>query len=445
MGANDADGRLRRIEPAAALVLVLLKLNVLRIGWGHQVGFDSAAWLEVFGLTHWFEPLLPPRAAFNSYHPPLAFLLTRLVYGFHPHAVEACQIVSTLSFIGGFLALRSALRHIGWLWSVPGVCFLYGGLSLPVYVWLARETGCADSLSFFWFSAALALAVRLFWQPVPRAFWREPGTTVRTTLLGLVLAAGMLTKYTGIVAFGVPFLVLVVRRGPRAVLRESASPIAAAIAAVIVAAPLFWSHGWVPERQLMPEGVEWQVADELKKLRAERDAEGLAFAARMLRYPQVPLLAGDVPDTTSFPGSIWFQTWKKDAAVGRQSPLSTAVSNVYLCAFALLLFGGTALFLLRRRRISDGWWHLGCILLVILVVFSLAALAHAWQLPTFGWRPFKSKYMAAGLLWFSYAAALTATGAPSGEVRSPWRRRRDGLVLLALALFVFINHLLPVY
>lgn len=436
---------LRRVERFAAFVFVLLKLYVLYDAWGVLQGFDPASWLDVFRATHWFEPLPSPRAFFASYHPPLSYLLARIVYWFYPHETDACMIVSTLAMIGGFFALRSALRHVGWLLSLPGVWLLYGGTSVPLLVWLGLETGSYDGLLFFWFTLALSLAVRLLWQPRPLALWRDARAMVLTTLLGLVLAAGMLTKFTAFMAFGVPFLIVLVRRGPRALVREVGAPAAACVIAVIVIAPLFHQRYWIPERRLMPSALDWQIPEELEGLRADRDAHRLRFLRRMLRSPERPIVGTNQPVVDSFVHTIWLHTWKRDETLGGQAKLSAQVSDFYVRVFAFLLPAGTILFLIRRRKIPEDWRHLGWVLLVLAAVFCGAALYFAWQYPVFGWRAFKGKYICPAMLWIGYATAPVLLGAWFPAAGSRLHRYLSTVALLALVLFVFLNHLLPVY
>jgi len=90
----------RRIEPHLAVLLVALKFLVVWRAWGRYQGFDAPHWLTVFRATHWFEPLPPTRALIASYHPPLSYLLGRLIYVLIPREVEASQLLSTLSILG---------------------------------------------------------------------------------------------------------------------------------------------------------------------------------------------------------------------------------------------------------------------------------------------------------------------------------------------------------
>ena len=193
---------------------MLLKLNVLLMAWGNIQGFDGGPWIDMFRATHWFEPLPDPRSLFGAYHPPLSYLVCRVIYAAYPHEVEASQILSTLAGIGATFALRDTLRTLGILWPLPGLAMLYVTASLPLLVWLSIETSY-DALVFMWFTVALALSVRLFWAPAPPAWWKKTGYVARVALFGFALAAGLFTKFNALFALLLPFLVIFARRGDR--------------------------------------------------------------------------------------------------------------------------------------------------------------------------------------------------------------------------------------
>jgi hypothetical protein len=74
----------------------------------------------------------------------------------------------------------------------------------------------------------------------------------------------------------------------------------------------------------------------------------------------------------------------------------------------------------------------------------VSALAFGWKYPLFSWGVFKAKYMIPAMLWIPYAALVPLsefTLVPHGF----WRRSIASLAILALLVFVFVNHWLPVY
>ena len=434
------------LERILCVTLVVLKLSVLRSTWGKAQGFDAPAWIETFRFTHWFEPLPAPRALLASYHPPLSYLLSRVIFSVIPKEVEASQLLSTLAMLAAFLGFRSALRRAGILESIAGMWLLYGGFSLPLYVWLAIETGY-DAVVLAWFMLALSLSVSLFWQPVGQRALRRISLWLRFAALVAVLLAGLYTKYSGLMAFALPFIVVWVRRGPRAFARESWLPGAACVMAIVIIAPFYYNRYYKAEHEWMPAAMKWQKQAEIAVTRQKRDADPYAFLLHMLRIPDERLSDSKRPVMDSFIHSIWFHTWKRDKWLGPQPEPSLSVSNAYATGFAYLVLFGSVAFLLRppRFREPEELREVGWILLAITAIFSISALAFAWKYPVWGWRVFKAKYMAPGILWVSFAAWV-----PIGQIRSLIRsstqlRILDGCATLALLAFMLTNHLLPVY
>lgn len=436
--------RCGRLERALCVTLVILKLYVITIAWGKTQGFDAGAWLEVFRVTHWFEPLPTARAMLASYHPPLSYLLARLFYFAIPNETGASQVLSTLALLAAFFALRSVLRQIGWLQSMAGLWLLYGGFSLPLFVWLAIETGY-DGLILTWFMLTFAVSVSLFWRPVPLAFWRNGRVLLRLSWLVILLALGLFTKYNGLLAFSLPFTIILVRRGPLALGSESFLPITVSIIALAIVAPFYYSRYYQVEHEWMPAAMEWQKTRELTATRAKRDAAPRAFLAHMLRILTESIADAPRPVMDSFVHSIWFHTWKRDKWLGKQPEPSLTVSNCYVRFFPYVLLLGTLLFLLGPRHGPKEWRQLGWVLLATTALFTVAAIAFAWKYPIWGWRVFKAKYMSPAILWVAYAAAMPLSLPRFARSQSTWRSWAEALALVALLVFMFVNHILPVY
>jgi hypothetical protein len=445
---------LRSVERVLTACLVVLKLYVLRLAWGHMQGFDALPWLEVFRLTHWFKPLPAAASTFGSYHPPLSYLLCRWIYDAYPHELEASQILSALAMLGAVFAVRDTLRTIGVLFTVPGLMMLYTTASIPLVVWMQTET-TYDALVFTWVMAALALSVRLFWAPTPARGWRRPGRLVQLLCLGGVLGAGLLTKFNTAVAFALPFLVMAVRRGPRQLRAgEIGGAVVACAIGVIIAAPLWYQRYYLPLHQLFPQPMEWLRAEDLKRAIALRDADRRAFFLHMLRIPTEPLTRTQEPVTDSFIHSVWLQIWKRDIVLGPQPSASMAVSDGYLRVFAPIVLASTAWFLARHRRMPGPWRDLGYVLLAMSAAYSVLLVYFAYKYPIWDWRVFKAKYVTPAMLWISYCVVVPVLVRPNGS-DPPWRPRgrvlRDAVTLVAVVwcllpiLFMIVNHLVPVY
>jgi hypothetical protein len=436
--------RYRYGEALLALSFVLLKLHVLYDTWGISQGYDRDICLAMLRTVRWFGPLPASSALSYSYHPPLAFLIGRLIYGLYPHAVEVSQIASTLAVLVGLFSLRYVLRFLGWLWTLPGMWLLYGGFSIPIIVSLGVET-TIESWVLAWFMLAVAVSVSLFWHQTSRPWWKDNPFARRVTLLGLVLAAGLLNKYTGLLALGVPFVIIAIRRGIKATLRESGAPIVAVLIAIVVVFPYYYEHNYKVQGIWMPGGVEYWRSQELAQARAERDAAPFTFIAHMVRYPRNLPSDPQTPVLDSFVHSIWLHTWTRDVVLGKQPEASLAISRLYSGLFAVVTLVGTALFLARRRRIPSTWRHLGWVILCIASYECLAALAFGWRYPLWDWRVFKTKYMSPAVLWIPYAAAVGFADDWFVARQATWLRWFETVGFYALVAFVLINHLLPVY
>lgn len=432
------------IEPVLCATLIFLKLGVLFRQWSKVDGFDWGGWLPVLHWTRWFEPLPSTRSVGISYHPSLSYLIGRTIYLIYPHEVETSQILSTASIIGAFVALRALLKRVGWLHTLPGLWLLYGGMSIPLFVWLAIET-CYDGLVLTWFMLALACSVALFWSSSGRRWWRNLNFTARVTGLGIVLACGMMTKVNGLVAFGLPFLIILIRRGLQGLRREFVAPLVAAAIGVVIISPYFYHHFYQVEGKVMPISIDWERPSELALERQKRDQAPLKFFLHMIRIPTQDSADPQKPELDSFISMVWTQTWKRDSWLGKQPEPSLSFSNAYAHFFTWTLLAGTGYFFVRRRQIPRDWADVGWLLMGITVVFSAAALSFSYQYPMFDWRVFKAKYMSASLFWIIYATCIVF--ADTWFTNSKWRGVRwlEHASLLALLSFVFINHLLPVY
>lgn len=436
---------LRRVELLLTTCLVLLKIHVLHDAWGRLQGFDAGPWLDVFHATHWFERLPRPEEFFASYHPPLSYLFCRWIFFVYPHEVEASQILSTLSMLGATFALRSSLRTIGMLWTLPGLSILYVGASIPLIVSLAVETSY-DALVFMWFMIALALSKRLFWWRLPAAFWRSPYCLARLTALAIALSAGLLTKFNGLIAFGVPFLVILTRRGFKGVLREGPVAGAAAMCAVIAVSPLYYSRYYKPFGQVFPTAIDWLRANDLKRALALRDSNRWAFILHMVRIPERSITGTQEPIRDSFIHSIWLHTWKLDISVGPQAPFSLAISDLYIRGAPFVLAVAAVVLVVRARRLPVAMRDFGIVLGVIAMTFCAGQLYFAWKYPLWDWGVFKAKYMTPAVLWIAFSVgALVDTWASHRPSAPFWDRFKTDAVLVLVLAFMCTNHLVPVY
>jgi hypothetical protein len=444
--AGTRTERYIQVESSLALLVVLLKIHVLHGTWGRLQGFDPYAWLDVFHATHWFAPLPPVRLWAATYHPPLSYLLGRLLTNIIPNELQASQALSTVALVIAFFCVRQLLRRIGYLWTLPGLWLLYGGISIPVVISIGVET-TYDSWVLTWFMMAFTVSVGLFWNPPTSVkWWKENHTARGVTLLGLVFAAGLLNKYTGLLSFCLPYLVILVRRGIKATFRELLAPTVAVLLGIVIAFPLYYERNYKVEHTWTPAAMEWQRKDDLVKVRAKRDADPVAFIANMLRYPKE--LPANPQETVldSFLHASWVHTWFRDSLFGHEPEPALTVSRKYSRWFAGGLLLGSAWFFARLRHIAKDWRDLGWMLLAISALFCGFALFFGWKYPLWDWKVFKTKYLTPALFWIPYAVSIGFSDSwLTSRRHRAWVRGLEDLAFFALVVFVVINHLLPFY
>jgi hypothetical protein len=121
------------------------------------------------------------------------------------------------------------------------------------------------------------------------------------------------------------------------------------------------------------------------------------------------------------------------------------VSNFYVRIFPVFMAVSASLLGLSRRRLPAVWRTWGLVVVVVLATYCGGLMSYAWKYPLWEWTPLKAKYVTPGVLWIGYCAALPFVNRSTAPV-PPWLGRAGTVGgLLAVALFMLVNHLLPVY
>lgn len=185
---------LARHAPAAALALVTLFWVLLfhRIGRiPADVGFDATAHIQYIEWIRSHLALPHPREGSAMYHPPLYHALTAALLGaLAPLGASARSILVLLPMLSG-LGMAFVARGMARIlapdapWIAAGSVLLAG--LLPMNLTIA--TGVSNEAPFA-LLASLALLVTL------RALVRERASVRDDVVIGLVLGAGALTKYS---------------------------------------------------------------------------------------------------------------------------------------------------------------------------------------------------------------------------------------------------------
>lgn len=442
-GATEEDKLWSTWETWLVRAFLLVSGGAFLLSLGHTQGFDAGAYLEVLDKVDWWKPLPGVRDTFYSFHPPFAYLLDRLVMFFRVDRNASVMVVAWSSIAGAVLLLRQTLRRIGALPSFSGVCFLGIAAGLPLYVFLAKETG-QDALILFLSVLVLHLSVALFWETPPR---KNKKVWLWAILLCATLIIGLLTKFNALLGFATPFVVIAVRhwRKPAMLIRSGALALAICAVAAACLAPFYYQRYYLTEHKWFPGQLEWQRADVLAQVRPERDKNPVAFVAHMLRLPEQGIRGVSEPIKDSFWHMLWLETWKRDAFLGPQTSASTSFSDAYSFLFLGLSLLGTVIFFVGGKKLRPEWRQFGWILLFMGALYLLAMLDFGYQYPVWDWRPFKAKYVAFALLWIPYAAAV-ALDHEAGWIAPKKRRQALSLaVVFLIGLFVVMNYALPVY
>ncbi len=201
-------------------------------------GFDAP---EHLGYIVWLlrEWTLPPAAAgFETYHPPLYHVLTALLVAAGrpaPASVSDRALLSLLPALSGlgmaFVAAamtRCLAPDAPWMQAASAIA---AGL-LPSNLTLAASVSNELPHAFL---ASIAVLVTV------RTLLKERATPSDDIVLGLLLAGGLLTKYTSLILVPTLIGVIVAKR----ILSESAPPSRVALGAARTVAVVLVLAGWV--------------------------------------------------------------------------------------------------------------------------------------------------------------------------------------------------------
>ena len=429
---------LRTNEQILLWAFLALHFVLLLMHWGEITGHDAR---EFLGTLHRMSALgsLPDfRTNLTDYHPPLSFLLARALSVFTGSPITGAQLLSSLSFLGAFLLLRSSLKRIEILYTMPGIIFLYISLSLPVFIYLARAI-TYDSFQFLLITLTFYLSIRFFWQnPIgsqSRKTWLG-----RTFLLTAVLTAGLFTKYSCLLNFFIPFFVLLIRLRAAPFKTGFMSCCIACSLALLAAIPFYYVRYYQTEGSWMPVGMEWKRPEALAQTRSFRDEQRFPFLLHILRVPSM-LFGREAPVQDSLWHHLWFDTWKGDPLWGPQTNASEFLSTFYATTALPLFFLGIAFFLWKKSRTNTAFSDLGWLLLLQSILSCAALLSFAFQYPLFDWGIFKTEYVPVVPLFITYCIAVAVHIA----TQRLSKRTYSAVMLATLLAFMSLNHLLPVY
>ncbi len=446
-GAHGARERWRCNERVLLWVFLGCHVWLLWQTLGAGRGFDVFAHTEMLGIAT-LNPLAPIRGTFLSYHPPLGFLLARGISLLGIDPLISVEVTSSLASLVAFFFLRATLGRLGILRSFLGVTFLYIASGIPLQVYLASSLNL-DVIILALTSIVLYLSIRLFWGDGEKKQWKKDSLAV---LLILALIAALLVKFSGILLLPIPLLVMLAGSG-----RRSSQGWWVALATVVIAvtltSPYYLLRYFRQEGILFPSNADVVLGEELVTARVYRDLHMEKFFF-LLFVPDCPFFfprGADMPDfhNHNYETPRFADTWK-DFWIADYNPLfqtreSSLVSLRYLQIAPWLLLLGFALWLwsFLRKRGAEEW--LGFILLAIALLFLLALTKYVYDYPHAPFKPTKGIYIAPAMWGVAYALSLALCRFPRILVLPALQRAYERLLLVLVVVFLFLNHLLPIY
>lgn len=436
MGRVRIRSTLVQLERWLLVIFVGAKAYLLWKYWDQPIGFDWGGHVEMVVVP--IDRLFLGHDLFQffySYHPPLAFLLAKVPYAFGVPVVASVQIVSTLSILLSFLLLRQTLRHLAFLETAEGVALLYLSYAIPVTIYLSRSVNM-ESILLLCASGVLWCSVHLFVDTPRHAPWYR-GLLV-ATLVGW-LAAGLFTKFTGVLLLPLPFLVawcLGTDRRPRCVI----APVIIAVTAVVAVLPYYYLRYYQATGAWLPSNTNVFDLHAQTEARQRRDAHRQDFFRALVDLPPFGHRAPQFRDMYQ-PRLLdtWQDFWIMDVylADDTQFRLGRSMAKVYLSVLTIFLVAGLTHFLVFQRPNSP-WLQFGWLTLSIFVLFVGALAAYVYANPWGGALANKGIYVipviwTLGFLLTEFLRPLLHT------------RRSHILLFIGLAVLLIVHHALPMY
>lgn len=420
-------------EPALCMAFVAAKIFLFVVLFGAEIGFDSNHHLEIvekISLRHWNLPL---KEFFYSYHPPAAFLIAKNIMPLGFTELGAVQVVSFASSLIAFFCLREALRQSKLLADLRAVIFLYLASAMPLQLYLQASVNL-DVIILAIASAVLLLSVRLFWGK-PKRFFR-----LQAIALALLLALGMMVKFSGALLFALP--VLAALTGPRNRLKKhlAGACIAGACAAALVG-PYYVDRYVSQTGSLFPINLEWMIGDTIDRAREKFAADPLGFAA--IALSPAPLFDMETIDERD-PAEprlmeVWMDFWLKQGyGEASRSAFLKFMATVELYLASVFIVVGLWRFLIRREGTAI-WRRLGWFMIGFGLIQAAALVSHLLRFPTEMWGMLKAIYIAPAVWAIGFVLAASS---PAELLASPRGRR---WAMAALTAFTLVNVMGPVY
>lgn len=457
----------RRTERLFLATFLIGRLYVFCERLGTVIGFDSGAQIEMVTKLSWSMPDTPIRESFYGYHPPLGFLVPRLLHvglGFTPEI--SIQIVSMMASLAAFFFLRATLRYMHVLHRPSGIAFLYITSSIPIQVSVSTSVNL-DVIILAFGASILYASVRMLWpvtlfddanhpqRSLPLRFsWGDTAECERR-INGMVaafaaataLVCALLTKFSGVLLFAVPSLLAWSQPYARGWWKRCFTGAAVCSVALAIAFPYYYGRYYVPEGKFFPLNAEWTAAADVERAIAQRDADLATFFIDLVSPTTVHASVG--PTQTDYDvnrlSDAWRDLWIRNQWTGPTSDAALDLGLLYMVVIPWLMGLGAAIFLRRMRR-RTAWTRLGWVLLGFSMLQIAALVQYIYRIPHAGYGPAKGLYILPTVWGIGY---LVVTAFREHRLLPKMLRSRIPMIpyaLLAAAwMFVAVNHAIPAY
>ena len=422
-------------------LLLLSRILLFLDRLGTELGWDTGAHLEMVSLYTWGDLSIDVRESFYSYHPPFGFLLARTFHLMGLSPLVSVQILSFIASLTAFFFLRATLQKLDFLSSPIGIAFLYITSSIPLQIYLSTSVNL-DVLILALASVILYCSICICWKH--QKSWE--------LYLGLLtaLAAALLTKFSGWILLSIPILCALTK--PRGLLDEGLSvlhhirhPLRSTtltlLSVLILTFPYYHHRYYATKGTFFPSNTDTWIGEHREK----RDKAPFIFMKNVLLAPKAHA-QGTPLEEFSFEGlrlyDVWNSFWARSTDFIEQSEISKGLSQLYRTFTPFLMIIGLMIVLCTAYRRSSYWNRLGIVILSFTFIQFLALLWYIYQNPYGDWIPAKAAYIAPAVMGIGFL--LAHSFAPFTHF-TPKRTSLQVALLAGIAIFIIVNHSIPVY
>ncbi|PIQ76660.1 hypothetical protein COU78_05195 [Candidatus Peregrinibacteria bacterium CG10_big_fil_rev_8_21_14_0_10_49_24] len=444
----------RRSELLLLCTFILARLWSFFVHMRINEGWDWGYHMDVLAANLFTVSNILNREVFQmfySYHPPLGFLLSEPFLNSGFGLLLSAKIVSLLTSFIAFFCIRQTVKYLGLLQKPIGLVFLYGGMSIPMMVFLSRSVNL-DMIIFMCTCFALHLSIMLFGKKDPAASHRK--TQVRMALLALTIFAGLMTKFNGLLIASLPVIVAcafgfsqILRRSPEA-LRTVRNALFISVVGVALAFPYYHWRYFLTQGTYFPHNGQFyedrmQGGQEIKE--KDKTAYFLElFKGSQARKEQPYWRDWEMPRLSD----AWNDFWIRDHGLGTPNAFSTKISVFYQYVIPTLLLLSLFLLVIQtvRKKADPVWIALGVSLLAYSVVQFTLLTYYVWKNACIWCYSSKGIYITPVILAVAFFIANLLT--IQHVLPHSWQKKclhSRWLVTAILCIVIILHHVIPVY